>query len=375
MLHTDSLETNNYQLSYHLNTARAGTTSAYGLSNSNGSFASNLPSGYRAYSGSLVRADEFLVPARGGIYGAPKPDNPPDDQAVFGNPNTRYAWVSADSDEFLYRVDPRSDSLQDVPPTFHVDGDDALILFGKTPPQSTYFSFNLYNSLTDIYQSDSPLKIDGYTYTGTSIGLGVNQENIKTTNTPSSPFDGYFALIVTSSTTTRDRMASALIKSGVPRSSINSYLFPKEFANEGFSDKPEQLSFLARYTFQTAEEKETVTKYMDQFTSLNKALDFTKLDDTISSYGSNQDGVSDISVENLGKTLSIEGDAWKKIELPRNINPNTVMQFDFRSTSEGIIQGIGFDNDNTVSYDNFFQIYGTHSVGIGDYDNYDQLGS
>jgi len=191
MLHTDSLETNNYQLSYHLNTARAGTTSAYGLSNSNGSFASNLPSGYRAYSGSLVRADEFLVPARGGIYGAPKPDNPPDDQAVFGNPNTRYAWVSADSDEFLYRVDPRSDSLQDVPPTFHVDGDDALILFGKTPPQSTYFSFNLYNSLTDIYQSDSPLKIDGY-----------------------------FALIVTSSTTTRDRMASALIKSGVPRSSI-----------------------------------------------------------------------------------------------------------------------------------------------------------
>jgi hypothetical protein len=36
---------------------------------------------------------------------------------------------------------------------------------------------------------------------------------------------------------------------------------------------------------------------------------------------------------------------------------------------------IGFDNDNTVSYDNFFQIYGTHSVGIGDYDNYDQLGS
>ena len=73
MIDTNSLETNNHQLSYQSNTAQIGATSAYGLSNSSGggSFIGNLPVGYQAFSGTLIRTDDFTTAVEGGIYGAP----------------------------------------------------------------------------------------------------------------------------------------------------------------------------------------------------------------------------------------------------------------------------------------------------------------
>ncbi len=55
-----------------------------------------------------------------------------------------------------------------------------------------------------------------------------------------------------------------------------------------------------------------------------------------------------------GPTLKIMGNAWKKIQLPtpwQTIIPGYTLQFEFKSTDGGEVQGIVFDNNNAVGND------------------------
>lgn len=369
MLYTDPLETNNYQLSHRSNTALTGATDAYGLTSNNG-FVGNLPSGYQAFGGLVIRSDDLTTAVEGGIYGAPLPNTAPDGQISFGNPNTRYAWVYTDEPGIGYNYSPQ-DSTAKIPPSFQLDGDDALVLFGRTPPSIPYMSLNLYNTLRP--RSDGTEgSIDGYSYSGSSIGLSLNQANLRTTNNNGeAPFNNQFAVIVTSNTTTRDRISAALVKSGVPRTVINSYLFPENFADLGKTDKPNQLSFLFRYTFQTESERQTVDQYMRNIVAIRESVDFDEY--TLESYGS-EDIYSQVVLEDKGTTLQITGNTWKKVIDSYDITPNTVLEFDFKSDRLGEVHGIGFDNDNNISDDRFFKLYGTEDRGISVFDNYNGSG-
>jgi len=97
-------------------------------------------------------------------------------------------------------------------------------------------------------------------------------------------------------------------------------------------------------------------------------------DFAIESYGGNQDVNAVASVLDDGATLQIVGNGWKKIALPYNIihsvNGSTVLEFDFMSTAQGEIHGIGFDTDDALSSDRTFKLYGTQNWGIPDYNNY-----
>lgn len=89
----------------------------------------------------------------------------------------------------------------------------------------------------------------------------------------------------------------------------------------------------------------------------------------IQSYGGSQDqGTSEIM--NNGSVLKLENNAWKAIMMDYNITPNTVLEFEFFSTAEGEIHGIGFDDDNSISYSLTFKVFGNQSWGRLDYDNY-----
>ncbi len=61
--------------------------------------------------------------------------------------------------------------------------------------------------------------------------------------------------------------------------------------------------------------------------------DFLNFNDyTINSYGSKQDGVGTLAIEDGGSTLRLTGNLWKSIELPYTITADTVLEFDFSSS-------------------------------------------
>lgn len=90
---------------------------------------------------------------------------------------------------------------------------------------------------------------------------------------------------------------------------------------------------------------------------------------TIQSYGGIQD-MGTFAVTDNGRVLEVRDNAWKHIELPTQIEPNTILSFDFRSTIEGDIHAIGFDVDTEISPELTFQLYGTQEWGILDFATY-----
>lgn len=89
----------------------------------------------------------------------------------------------------------------------------------------------------------------------------------------------------------------------------------------------------------------------------------------VTPYGTNQD-VGTQTILDQGRTLSIQRNAWKKIDLSYNITPSTVLSFWFRSTKEAEVNGIGFDDNDVISANLTFRLYGTQNWGIGNYDDY-----
>jgi len=100
----------------------------------------------------------------------------------------------------------------------------------------------------------------------------------------------------------------------------------------------------------------------------SEALDFNGY--TIESYGGSQDVNGTAVVEDGGATLRIVGNGWKKIAFPYTVTAKTVLEFDFSSSAQGEIHGIGFDVDNGISANRTFKLYGTQNWGIRDYADY-----
>lgn len=74
---------------------------------------------------------------------------------------------------------------------------------------------------------------------------------------------------------------------------------------------------------------------------------------------------TDYKVSSDGTVLSVYGNSWKKIALPTTITADTVITFDFRSTKEGEIHVIGFDNDNAISNGSFaYELFGADANAL-----------
>jgi hypothetical protein len=91
------------------------------------------------------------------------------------------------------------------------------------------------------------------------------------------------------------------------------------------------------------------------------AIDFNAY--TINPYGSGQDGGS-FQVQDGGATLFIQNNAWKSISYNYTVTANTVIEFDFRSTLQGEIHGLAFDNDDGISSNLTFKVHGTPNLGL-----------
>ncbi|MEM6793626.1 MAG: trypsin-like peptidase domain-containing protein [Acidobacteriota bacterium] len=84
----------------------------------------------------------------------------------------------------------------------------------------------------------------------------------------------------------------------------------------------------------------------------------------------NQDSSSSVSVTDGGDTLVLSNNTWRRTTQTFDVTPNTVVEFDFSSTSQGEIHGIGLDEDNVLSSDRIFKVHGTQTYGFTDFDNY-----
>ncbi|EAZ90955.1 beta strand repeat-containing protein [Crocosphaera chwakensis] len=76
-----------------------------------------------------------------------------------------------------------------------------------------------------------------------------------------------------------------------------------------------------------------------------------------------------------GNQVQLNNNAWKSWDLGNyNITDNTVLTFQFRSDSEGEIQGIGFDNNDNVfdTPNTLFQLFGTQTWNVSNqtFNNY-----
>ncbi|MCB9302455.1 MAG: T9SS type A sorting domain-containing protein [Lewinellaceae bacterium] len=96
-------------------------------------------------------------------------------------------------------------------------------------------------------------------------------------------------------------------------------------------------------------------------------IDFNDFE--VVSFGGPQDA-GYAQLMNGGTVLRIGNNAWKAIALKYEVTPNTMLELEFSSSRQGEIHGIGFDENNTISSNRTFRLYGNQNWGIGDFDNY-----
>ncbi len=99
-------------------------------------------------------------------------------------------------------------------------------------------------------------------------------------------------------------------------------------------------------------------------------VDFSAVAGGIQTYGGGQDAGGTAAVEDAGATLHMAGNAWKKIAFSYNFTPDTILEFDFKSTTQGEIHGIGFDNNDAISQTQTYALYGTQNWGIQTHRDY-----
>ncbi|MGK7941371.1 MAG: Ig-like domain-containing protein, partial [Crocosphaera sp.] len=79
-----------------------------------------------------------------------------------------------------------------------------------------------------------------------------------------------------------------------------------------------------------------------------------------------QDVSDDLTFSN--DTAILGGNTWKALGLNYNITPDTILTFEFKSEQMGEIQGLGFEDDLTLSEDKIFNLYGSQNTwGIRDF--------
>ena len=92
---------------------------------------------------------------------------------------------------------------------------------------------------------------------------------------------------------------------------------------------------------------------------------------TVTGYGGSQNVIDIYAIEDGGITLHLSDNTWEKIDFAYTVTADTILEFDFKSTSIGDLHGVGFVNNNAVNASNLFRVFGTQNAGIGNTDTYD----
>lgn len=200
-----------------------------------------IANGYQLRNGSMLWADGC-------------PDDQPGCTRFVNNPITRYGQAFLPAGErggFTTRL--------------RLDGKDAFVLYGLTPPAITYYSHTM-NQFRQFYPH-----LNDYFNTVSSISLSINHSNI---NTLEGPHDSFFAVVVAADHGVANDVHRSLVEAGVPEAVISRILIPERFANKDSTPIPDELTFVTRLTFRTLGEKQRVEDYIAQPVATNRLLFF-----------------------------------------------------------------------------------------------------
>jgi hypothetical protein len=93
------------------------------------------------------------------------------------------------------------------------------------------------------------------------------------------------------------------------------------------------------------------------------------VENTVVTYGANQDAGT-VSLLAGGNGILLRDNAWKAIAIDYTMTTETWVSFWFRSTKRGEIHGIGMDDNEVLSSNRTFRLYGTQAWGLGNFNNY-----
>jgi len=101
------------------------------------------------------------------------------------------------------------------------------------------------------------------------------------------------------------------------------------------------------------------------------ALSETFSGDQFVSYDPSQDLSGVATVEDEGATVRITGNGWKAYPFDYTVTTNTILEFDFSSSAQCEIQGIGLDSQTAgLAQARVFKLYGTQTWGIDTFNDY-----
>jgi hypothetical protein len=75
-----------------------------------------------------------------------------------------------------------------------------------------------------------------------------------------------------------------------------------------------------------------------------------------------------------GAAATLTGNAWKMIEIDGVVTEDTILAFRFKADMDAEIYGVGFVSNGREDAANAFQIAGTQSWGLQDFNNRVQTG-
>ncbi|HKK74088.1 MAG TPA: M12 family metallo-peptidase [Saprospiraceae bacterium] len=96
-------------------------------------------------------------------------------------------------------------------------------------------------------------------------------------------------------------------------------------------------------------------------------IDFTQ--ETVLSFGGSQDQGQSEVIEN-GSGIRLYNNAWKAIKLPYELTAGTRIRFDYKSDNRPELGVIGMDENNAISSNRTFTLYGSQNWGIRNFKNY-----
>lgn len=92
---------------------------------------------------------------------------------------------------------------------------------------------------------------------------------------------------------------------------------------------------------------------------------------TLVGHSTNDDGIYSFVNDN---TVLLEENTWRALLLDYDVTANTVVDFEFQSTSQGEIHGIAFASNTSATSSQTFKVHGTQNWGITNFDNYSGSG-